>query len=145
MRVRGAQLDRRWAGHANFVSYNFEQPEDVPAELHNTARTPCARLLLSHALTYVRTQFDFAMIDPPFITTKCWESYATTIRLLLAPGGKVLASTVRENAPLLKQLLGLEVQAFLPSVPHLVYQFSFFANYESAQLSVSNPECTEMA
>jgi hypothetical protein len=143
--VRGAQLDRRWAGNANFVSYNFEKPEDVPAELHHTARAHAKTRFCGLALTSVHAQFDFALIDPPFITTKCWESYATTIRLLLAPGGKVLASTVRENAPLLKQLLDLEVQCFLPSLPSLVYQFSFFANYESEQLSVSNPECMSAA
>ncbi len=57
----------------------------------------------------------------------------------------MLASTVRENAPLLKQLLDLQVQCFLPSLPSLVYQFSFFANYESEQLSVSNPECMSAA
>ena len=62
------------------------------------------------------------MIDPPFITHACLERYAKTIRLLLAPGGKVLIATVLENAPLLKELLGVEVQNYLPSVPHLVYQ-----------------------
>jgi hypothetical protein len=90
-------------------------------------------------------QFDFALIDPPFITHATWQQYATSIKLLLAPGGKVLASTVAENAPLLRELLGLEPQAFLPSLPHLVYQFSFFANYESALMSQPNPELAEAA
>lgn len=67
-------------------------------------------------------------------------SYATSIRLLLAPGGRVLFSTVSENSQLLKELLGLKALRFLPSVPHLVYQFSFFASYDSELLSVSNPE-----
>ncbi len=62
------------------------------------------------------------MIDPPFITAACLEGYAATVRLLLAPGGKVLLSTVRENAALLAGLLGLKPLAFLPSLPHLVYQ-----------------------
>jgi hypothetical protein len=52
---------------------------------------------------------------------------------------------VAENAPLLRELLGLEPQAFLPSLPHLVYQFSFFANYESALMSQPNPELAEAA
>ena len=55
----------------------------------------------------------------------------------------MLASTVRENAPLLKQLLGLERQVFLPNLPSLVYQFSFFCNYDSAQLCHSNPALPE--
>ena len=136
--------------HANFTPYNFERPEDVPPELHHTARRRCARCATLHTCSpadgahpLLSPQFDFALIDPPFITTKCWECYATTIRLLLAPGGKVLASTVRENAPLLKQLLGLERQVFLPSVPSLVYQFSFFCNYDSPQLRHANPELPE--
>ena len=62
------------------------------------------------------------MIDPPFITAACLEGYAATVRLLLAPGGKVLLSTVRENEALLAGLLGLKPLAFLPSLPHLVYQ-----------------------
>ena len=79
-------------------------------------------------------QFDFVVCDPPFITAPVLTSYATSIRLLLAPGGRVLFSTVSENASLLKEL------RFLPSVPHLVYQFSFFASYDSELLSASNPE-----
>ena len=85
-------------------------------------------------------QFDFVVCDPPFITAPVLTSYATSIRLLLAPGGRVLFSTVSENASLLKELLGLKELRFLPSVPHLVYQFSFFASYDSELLSASNPE-----
>jgi hypothetical protein len=37
------QLDTRWATHANFCAYNFQQPEDIPAELHHTARDESAK------------------------------------------------------------------------------------------------------
>ena len=41
-------------------------------------------------------------------------------RLLLGEGGKVLASTIQENAPMMEALLGVRPQRFLPSIPHLV-------------------------
>ena len=66
--------------------------------------------------------FDCVVIDPPFITPECWKLYAATAKLILAPGGKVIASTIAENAPLMKELLGASPQRFQPSIPHLVYQ-----------------------
>ena len=82
------------------------------------------------------------LCDPPFITTPVLTQYATSIRLLLAPGGRILFSTVPENAALLKELLGLMGPLrFLPSIPHLVYQFALFASYDDSQLlSAANPE-----
>lgn len=47
--------------------YDFNAPEDVPAELHHT--------------------FDCVVIDPPFITEEVWHKYAATAKLLLKPGG----------------------------------------------------------
>jgi hypothetical protein len=88
-------------------------------------------------------QFDYAMFDPPFITAPTLEKYARTIKLLLAPGGKILGCSLRENGPLLHSLLGVECMAFLPSVPNLVYQFNAFCNYDSALLSQRNPELPE--
>jgi 16S rRNA G966 N2-methylase RsmD len=37
----------------NFVYYDFNKPEDIPEELHH--------------------QFDFILIDPPFITEEVWQ------------------------------------------------------------------------
>lgn len=37
------QVDTRWAAHANFIAYNFEEPENVPSELHHTARVLALR------------------------------------------------------------------------------------------------------
>jgi hypothetical protein len=33
-----AQIDQRWQGHANFTSYDFGKPEEVPEALHHQAR-----------------------------------------------------------------------------------------------------------
>ena len=99
------------------------------------------RFSLPPLLKLAPTQFDYVFCDPPFITAPVVTYYATSIRLLLAPGGRVLFTTVSENAALLKELLGLAGPLqFLPSVPNLVYQFTFFANYDSHLLQQSNPE-----
>ena len=66
--------------------------------------------------------------------------YTTAIKYLLAENGKILLSTIDENAEMMKELLGVDKQIFRPSIPNLVYQYSFYANYESETLSQKNPE-----
>lgn len=80
------------------------------------------------------------MIDPPFITRDVWTKYAETVRLLVKPEGKILLSSILENAGMLEELLGVKPVAFQPSIPHLVYQYSFYTNYESLELQRRNPE-----
>ncbi len=58
------------------------------------------------------------MIDPPFITKEVWEKYAKTAALLLKSGkdsngipfGKVILTTVMENAPFLNAMFGVVPQ-----------------------------------
>lgn len=113
-------IDPQWASEPAFTAYDFRAPLAVPPELHQS--------------------FDYVLVDPPFITSEAIAAYASTVKLLLAPGGKVLISTVSENAPLLRELLGLTPLTFLPSCPHLVYQFTLFSNYDSEALGQPNPE-----
>lgn len=61
-------LDKQWINEPNFVLYDFNNPEDIPANIHHT--------------------FDCIVIDPPFITQEVWTLYAAAAKLLLAPGGK---------------------------------------------------------
>lgn len=69
LRKRSAlfDLDRQWSREPNFVLYDFNNPEDIPINIHNT--------------------FDCVVIDPPFITEEVWTLYAAAAKLLLAPGG----------------------------------------------------------
>mmetsp|Transcript_26756 Transcript_26756/g.58259 ORF Transcript_26756/g.58259 Transcript_26756/m.58259 type:complete len:189 (+) Transcript_26756:165-731(+) len=113
-------LDEQWSNLKNFLRYDFNQPVDIPAELHHT--------------------FDCVVIDPPFITREVWEKFTETSNLLLAPGGKILASTIQENAGMMKELLNVDPTVFFPSIPHLVYQYCFYTNYSSERLSEKNPE-----
>ena len=56
------------------------------------------------------------VVDPPFITEGVWENYSKTTKLLLKKGyssdgtpiGKVILTTLAENADMLKCLLGAE-------------------------------------
>lgn len=45
------------------------------------------------------------VIDPPFITREVWEKYAITARFLLAEGGRLICTTIRENAAMMDELL----------------------------------------
>jgi hypothetical protein len=84
--------------------------------------------------------FDFIVVDPPFITKEVWTKYAEFIKLIIADGGRVLASSISENENLLKDLLNLEIKNYQPSIPHLVYQYNFFSNYGDEELDKANPE-----
>ncbi len=61
-------LDKQWSSEPNFVVYDFNNPEDIPANIHHT--------------------FDCIVIDPPFITHEVWRQYAAAAKLLLAPEGE---------------------------------------------------------
>ncbi|KIZ00168.1 N(6)-adenine-specific DNA methyltransferase 2 [Monoraphidium neglectum] len=103
-----------------FVRYDYNAPEQLPEKLAGS----CGMLV----------------IDPPFITEPVWRQYARTAALLLAPGGRVICSTVAENAPLMAELFGATACAFKPAIPHLVYQYSLFCSYAPTALSQGNPE-----
>ena len=126
LRTRSAvfDFDEKFAkkGGKSFVKYDFNAPEKVPEEMLH--------------------KFDMVVIDPPFITKEVWEKYATTTKLLLSKEGetKILLTTVDENEKMIFELLGCKRRKFRPSIPHLVYQYSLYSNYESEALSKLNPE-----
>eukprot|EP01032_Pedospumella_encystans_P022133 gene22133-25085_t len=124
--------DKKWASDRGFVFYDFNDLETLPAHLHGT--------------------FDLVVVDPPFIVREVWEKYAAAVKLLIktgpacadgSPAGKVILTTVIENAELLKDLLGATPTAFQPSIPNLVYQYNLFTNYPSVVFSKKNPEIPE--
>mmetsp|Transcript_27237 Transcript_27237/g.40083 ORF Transcript_27237/g.40083 Transcript_27237/m.40083 type:complete len:95 (-) Transcript_27237:224-508(-) len=91
------------------------------------------------------------VIDPPFITEEVWSNYKETATFLLKGGCNqrerrnsdsplVIGTTVMENAPFMKRLLGVEPVKFRPSIPNLVYQYSVFTNFDSKFLNDTNPE-----
>lgn len=91
--------------------------------------------------------FDMVMIDPPFITEEVWSKYAVTIKKIIQKDengnmkGKILLSSIDENEKMLINLgLGVTKRTYRPSIPNLVYQYSFFSNYEADSLNQVNPE-----
>jgi len=105
---------------ASFVKFDFNKVELLPDELRGT--------------------FDMVVIDPPYITEEVWAKYAEASRFLLKEGGLILGSTIDENADFLKELLNVRRTVFRPSIPNLVYQYSFYVNYEDEACNVKNPE-----
>ncbi|KAG5175582.1 putative N6-adenine methyltransferase-domain-containing protein [Tribonema minus] len=118
-------IDTAWKKDPGFVYFDFNKLDDVPADLHGT--------------------FAMVVIDPPFIMREVWEAYAmaTAARLLLQPGGKILATTIAENEELMAELLDVKPCVFKPSIPHLVYQYKLYTNYDSPNLNQRNPEIPE--
>jgi len=125
-------FDTQWERDPGFLFFDFKKPEEIPSQFHH--------------------QFDYVVADPPFITPEVWEKYAEAIKLLLlpnfnalredstSPNGKVLVSTIAEHVDLLKRLLNASPKVFQPSIPNLIYQYSFYANYDSELLNHVNPE-----
>ena len=127
-RSRLLDVDEQWAPHPSYVRFDFHHPHALPSSLHH--------------------QFDFVVIDPPFITDDVWRLYAEAALLLLVPPSsspppRVLLSSIPENEELLHSLLQVHLAAFRPCIPHLIYQYSFFINYKSTRLQQLNPEIDE--
>lgn len=80
------------------------------------------------------------LADPPFITHEVWGKFAAAIKLIIKkdadgkPSGRILLSTIDENEEYLKKELGVRRVKWRPSIPHLVYQYSLYANYEEEAL-----------
>ena len=91
----------------------------------------------------LKNTFDFIVIDPPFITEEAWSKFASFAKYLSNDKCKILVSSIAENDEKLKRLLNLNIKAFKPSIPHLVYQYNFFANYDDEELNTKNPEIIE--
>ena len=107
-------------GEANFVQYDYHQPRALPAEL--------------------KESFSCVVIDPPFITRDVWLLYVQAAKHLLSPDGRIVCTTVIENAPLLKEHLGVRPNRYLPAIPNLPYQYAVYTNFSCATLDRPNPE-----
>lgn len=114
-------IDEQWSG-PNFRRFDFRQGVDPDST------------------------FTAAIVDPPFVTRDVWLEYARAVRRLLAPGGRLVLTTIPENKPMLVNQLGpLHHATFLPAMhtTALPYQYALFLNYDPAPdspLASRNPE-----
>lgn len=53
---------------------------------------------------------------------------------------KILLCSIDENETLLFDLLKVKKKTFRPSIPHLIYQYSFYTNYDNEDLNKINEE-----
>ena len=116
-------IDLSFQRDPGFVYFDFNAPENIPQEL-------CGF-------------FDVVVIDPPFITREVWEKYARAIRIVGKGNARIILSSINENAGMLQELLGVLPCRFKPSIPHLVYQYNFFTNFEPCARAQVNPEIIE--
>jgi hypothetical protein len=54
--------------------------------------------------------------------------------------GLVLLTTIAENKEMMAEMLGVGPNPFRPCIPHLVYQYELYTNFEAAALASANPE-----
>jgi 16S rRNA G966 N2-methylase RsmD len=111
--------------HNNGIIFDFNDYSNISEEYYN--------------------HFDFIIVDPPFINEASWTKYSEFIKLISIKENdkiksKILTCSIAENNTLLKKLLDLEIKNYQPSIPHLVYQYNFFANYEDEELNKINSE-----
>ena len=66
--------------------------------------------------------------------------FANFAKYLQKEGCKIIACSIAENKDRLKKLLNLDIKTFQPSIPHLVYQYNIYANYDDEELDKKNPE-----
>ena len=88
----------------------------------------------------LKHSFDYLVIDPPFITEEAWSKFANFALYLKKDNCKIIACSIAENKERLKKLLELDIKTFQPSIPHLVYQYNIYANYDDEELNKLNPE-----
>lgn len=119
-RCKVLDFDRQWDSDPGYVFYDFNVPLGFPDVL--------------------RAAFDFVLVDPPFITRDTWSKYAETALALLRPGGRLLCTTIAENAAMMQELLNVRPVLFRPSIPNLVYQYNVYTNYQSERLATLNSE-----
>jgi hypothetical protein len=121
--TRNMQLEDSNIPH--FVLYDFNNPKEN------------IRSNSLHAYSMI-------IVDPPFITKDVWEKYAQTVKILAANKDcLILCSTIAENELLMYELMNLKPVAYKPSIPNLVYQYNFYANFNSEHINRKNNEIPE--
>ena len=93
-------------------------------------------------------KYDLVIVDPPYINKPSWTQFANFVTIIAKKcednigkfSCKILTCSIAENAPMLKELLNLNIKNYQPSIPNLVYQYNFFTNFDDEELDRFNEE-----
>ena len=124
-------------------SYLFDIDEKLTKKHPNGKRYDFNESNYEEKFPDLKHSFDYLVIDPPFITEEAWTKFSNFALYLSNDKCKIIACSIAENKDKLKNLLNLEMKNFQPSIPHLVYQYNIFANYDDEELNKKNPEIPE--
>ena len=64
-------------------------------------------------------------------------------RTLIFSLSKRLLDSPHKHIGLLRELLGVRPNVFLPSIPNLPYQYATFSSFDAPPLALRNPEARE--
>lgn len=106
--------------HKNGVKFDFNDYEETAKEYSS--------------------KFDFVLIDPPFVVKEAWQKFADFTKIVKKENSRILTCSLFENSKMLKEILDLDIKEYQPSIPHLVYQYNFYSNYENEELNKKNSE-----
>lgn len=121
-------------------SYLFDIDEKLTKKHVNGRRYDFNEINFDDNFSDLKESFDFLVIDPPFITEEAWSKFASFAQYLKKTNCKILACSIKENEERLKKLLNMNIKVFQPSIPHLVYQYNCYANYDDDELNKLNDE-----
>ena len=150
--------DKKWEADRGFVFYDFNAPDAVPVALHGTfdlvvvdppfithevweKYAVTAKLLMKSGTAADGTPA--GKVHAPWWDEKTCRDPLSPPLSLPSPALQAILTTVAENADLLKGLFDAAPTAFLPSIPHLVYQYNLYTNFPSEAFSKKNPEIPE--
>lgn len=122
-RCRFLTLSSSLTAEPGFVAYDCYKPLAVPSELLG--------------------QFDLLVADPPSMHEQVLRNYAATIKLLGAPGARVLFSTLEAFSSLMLDLLGVLPRPFRPMVNFVWAQaglYALYTNFDAPALQCDNVE-----
>ena len=148
-------LDDQWSSLPNFSVYDFNKPEELPKELHHqfdcvvidppfiteevwAKYCATAKLLLPEhggkvILTTIAENKQMLKCVTCCMIPICSSTPLEWVVVTTHSVARVFVGAGRE-------LFGVEPCVFQPSIPHLVYQYCCYANFQTGRLAQPNPE-----
>mmetsp|Transcript_7839 Transcript_7839/g.28647 ORF Transcript_7839/g.28647 Transcript_7839/m.28647 type:complete len:221 (+) Transcript_7839:78-740(+) len=119
------EFDRRWeTGNDRFAFFDFNAPvEELPQHLRGVC--------------------DLIVADPPHINGATLERYVEAMRMLRAPGGRLVLTTAVDNEQWVAGELGAFPAAFVPKISlalGVMGRYRIFSTFRDGMLTAKNEE-----